>query len=362
LFSILLLAVGFGLIGCEGPAGPPGEDGESGAANCFTCHTDDPVMDIYNIRAKAAQWEHSQHAKGETVGRNYSSCKGCHTGQGFVEGLVGADTLDVPEPNVIGCFACHAPHTNSGTADPFVTRTTAPVDLMVPSTGATFDFGEGNLCANCHQARTRSPDIHTIPPDTSVLVTSSHWGPHHGPQSNMLMGVGGYDFGLGTISSSWHTSGVTNGCPTCHMTTPHGVDAGGHSFNMEYESNGSDEHYTASCNVSGCHSGLDDFDRVTGDHPNGVQTELEALIDSLGLMLAARGRVDTAGGGYHAFDDTTYKASELGALQNLLLVEEDYSEGIHNTDYAFGLLERSLAVLDTLTLAPPRENEIANKK
>jgi hypothetical protein len=169
----------------------------------------------------------------------------------------------------------------------------------------------------------------------------------------MLMGVGGYEFPGFTYTNSFHTAGVTEGCPMCHMPEPYGVFAGGHSFNMTYESGGTDRDYRESCNVSACHNGnissSEGFDRVTGDHPGGVQTELGVLIDSLGMMLVARGRADSSGGGYHAFADTTYKASELGALMNVLIVEEDYSHGIHNTDYAFQLLESAIIVLDTLT-------------
>jgi len=40
-----------------------------------------------------------------------------------------------------------------------------------------------------------------------------------------------------------------------------------------------------------------------------------------------------------------YSEAEAGALFNYLYVEEDRSEGIHNTDYSKALLEASLAEL-----------------
>jgi hypothetical protein len=186
----------------------------------------------------------------------------------------------------------------------------------------------------------------------------------------MLMGVGGYAFpGFPAYTNSYHTTGVTNGCPTCHMTSdpeaePYGIFAGGHSFNMEYEYSGSDRAHRESCNTTACHNGgissSEGFDRITGDHPGGVQTELAILEDSLGMMLVARGRADTVGGGFHPFAGTTYTSSELGALMNLLIVEEDLSHGIHNTDYAFQLIENAIIVLDTLS-APRSDEGISTK-
>jgi hypothetical protein len=48
------------------------------------------------------------------------------------------------------CRTCHQIHTTYTGAD-WALETDAPV-VMVTS-GATFDGGSGNLCANCHQAR-----------------------------------------------------------------------------------------------------------------------------------------------------------------------------------------------------------------
>jgi len=50
-------------------------------------------------------------------------------------------------------------------------------------------------------------------------------------------------------------------------------------------------------------------------------------------------------GSGHAIEGVSYQADSVGALWNYLLIEEDASTGIHNIDYAVGLLTESIAFI-----------------
>jgi len=330
LFLLLGACALLALAGCEGPTGPKGDPGVSGVAGCMECHAENT-----GIIAIGEQWASSLHATGETVNRNTPPCSGCHTNEGFIANLATPGSPGtIANPSHIHCFTCHAPHTNGD----FRLRTSAPVDLMM---GGVVDIGHGNLCANCHQARTPSPLIAT-PPD-STKITSTRWGPHHSGQTNILAGTGGYEFAGFNYPDSPHATVVTNGCPSCHMATPVGVAAGGHSMNLAYESEGSERQLTTGCNVQDCH-----FGAVTSFDYRGYQTEIEGLLVELHDALVAQGilnaSTDLAVAG-------KYPEAQIGSLYNYLLVEADRSEGVHNTQYTRALLESSLQKLGVAPIA-----------
>lgn len=321
-----VIAVGFTLavvtiFGCTGDQGP---QGIAGTADCVQCHNDDT-----EIAAKVGQWQNSVHATGGNFERNYPPCSGCHTSEGFVARMETGDPGTPLDPSAIGCFTCHTPHTTKD----FELRTEDPVLLVIG--GGTYDHGESNICANCHQAREAEPVV-----SDTTRILSSHWGPHHGVQASMLAGYGGYEFAGYSYENSYHSGGTPDGCVHCHMAAPFGAQAGGHTWNMTYEYHGSEEDNVAGCNVVGCHGdgeggGLEDFNR--GE----VQTDIEELLEELKLELMAHNLVDEDG---EVIPDTlnTRDRIEAGALYNYLFVEEDRSMGIHNTDYAEGLLESAL--------------------
>jgi hypothetical protein len=102
-----LATLAIGLIGCERKITRVELVQEP--QNCFTCHSDE------NTRLVDAeqQWNNSRHASGSTLNENDSSCKGCHTSEGFIARATGVTPPDVIEnPTAIHCFTCHAPHTN----------------------------------------------------------------------------------------------------------------------------------------------------------------------------------------------------------------------------------------------------------
>ena len=184
-----LFFMGMVLTSCtkEGPQGPPGADGENGVATCGQCH--DLSTDLY---AKIIQYQNSTHLNGGNYERSTASCAGCHTHEGFLDrmdaGVFNA-SMDVNDPTPPNCRTCHDIHVTYTDADYAISYADAAT-LWIDDTYST-DFGAGNICGNCHQARLLSP---TPDPTTgdSVTITSSRWGYHHGPQYNMLVGQGGY--------------------------------------------------------------------------------------------------------------------------------------------------------------------------
>jgi hypothetical protein len=319
-------------------------------ANCFECHNDE---DTGFIVARANQWANSVHATGGNYERNDIPCADCHTSEGFISKVTTGKQISPENPGPIGCFTCHAPHTNGDLS----LRTTEPVNHDPSFGGGVFDYGIGNLCARCHQARELSPEVAEAPDSTSI--TSSRWGPHHGPQSNMLAGRGGYRFADFDYENSQHTRSVQEGCPQCHMAPPFGSQAGGHQFGLAYEYHEEEEYLVSGCNNEACHGedGLEDFDPIREDYDRngvaeGVQTEILSLMEQLRTELLSRGFIDEEDLVVASSEDPL-KVSEVeaGAILNFRYILEDQSNGIHNAKYAAGLLQSALDALAAERLA-----------
>ena len=170
IVSFLVLAIA-GIVltqlGCKGEQGPPGPPGDNSTAlegfapgiKCGTCHSSEQDT-VYYVAARKYQWSSSKHAIGGRSERNAAECAGCHTTEGFQqryhEGWTTQVVKQVDNPSPPGCFACHSPHARNN----FSRRDTTPVTVTSFITGvpdAVFDFGNGNICARCHQTRTSSP-------------------------------------------------------------------------------------------------------------------------------------------------------------------------------------------------------------
>jgi len=347
LFSSMLI-----IASCtkEGPAGPPGKDGtdgkdgengidgKDGTAGCIVCHDDSQV-----IEAKSLQWEASVHATGGNFERNTTDCAPCHTSQGFKERIASGSmttTATIENPNPQNCYTCHKIHETHTAAD-WDRRVTASDDVTFWINGNTHNFGKGNLCAECHQARIPNPSPSaTAASGDSVTITSPYWGLHHGPQGNMLAGTGGVELaGSASYTNAAHTGAVTDACVTCHMATAYGVQAGGHQMGMTYLSHGQEKLNTAGCTT--CHTDPSALNTLIA----GSKTEVEDALTALRTALVARGVFDDASGHPKAMK---MKEIEAAAILNYLFVEEDRSEGVHNTDYAVALLTNSLEALNTL--------------
>jgi len=331
-----------GLQGAQGDVGPQGPAGVDANANCTQCHVNDT-----RIFAREVQYNASVHRLGGNFERGGSaSCAACHTHEGFVERIASGEMAPdsgFPNPSPINCRTCHMIHTTYTDAD-WAFTATDPVELWIGA--GTVDFGEGNLCANCHQARTLSPV--PVIDGADVNITSTRWGYHHGPQSLTLGGVGYMEFsGSMVITGGPSTHGDVDvnedGCITCHMATAYGNQAGGHTWNMSYDLHGTEEDNIAGCLT--CHSSaLEDFEY------HGVHADVEAMLDSLQVLLTNIGIYNPATG---LANTGTWPANVAAAYLNWETAEEDRSHGIHNPPYITAVLNNTIEVLTPLAPAPP---------
>ena len=145
----------------------------------------------------------------------------------------------------------------------------------------------------------------------NITVTSSHWGPHYGAQSSMLLGVGGAETGPAGL----HYTLVENGCVTCHLGE--GAD---HSFEAQVDA------------CTACHSDAENFDI------NGVQTEVTAMMEELAAGLVTAGVMDAEGHPVRGEAPPEIAA----ALWNYRHVYQDHSHGVHNPAYTKALLQAGL--------------------
>jgi hypothetical protein len=299
--------------------------------SCFTCHSDENTA----VLAAEKQWENSVHASGGTLGENSASCSRCHTNEGFVRYVNGESAIEIENPTAIGCFTCHAPHTNGN----LTLRTVAPYTM---EDGSIYDKGTSNLCANCHHSRR---NVNTYVYDGVTI--NSRWGPHHSGQGDMLNGTNGYEYAGYSYSNSPHSTRTVNGCVDCHMYPTPSYEMGGHTWKME--ANGEDN--VAACNQDGCHANVDDFNYATADFPNGVQDSIQTLLDVLVDELLAANLIDSTN---HAplADRVVALADSAGAVWNYLLALDDRCLGVHNPRYSAGLLNSSIEYLQgTLPLS-----------
>ncbi|MEN8114040.1 MAG: hypothetical protein ABFS21_06595 [Actinomycetota bacterium] len=288
--------------------------------SCVECHNNTTI-----ITGKTVAWETSAHGTGGSVtyagGRG--GCAACHSGGAFTAMIAAGQNPSEyeagdPAPTRQDCRACHVIHT-SYTADDWALTTTDPVALYAFE-GTTFDGGSGNLCATCHQPRRAIAE----PTDGNIEVTSTHWGPHHGPQSAVLLGMGGA--GDTTGSAMAHALEVPDTCVSCHVG-----ETDDHTFGVSIDA------------CVACHSGAEDFDI------GGVQTEVQEGLDAMKEALLAKGWLaeeeDHGEVSIHPVVGLIPEA-EAEALWNwILLSVEDGSLGIHNPEYTLALIEEGLAAL-----------------
>jgi len=308
-----------GPAGPAGPAGPEGPAGESAVATdltCTECHNDTAI-----ITGKKAPWSTSVHGSGTAAeyagGRD--GCTGCHSGASFSKMVAAGQTPATYDGNAADvthqdCRTCHQIHTTY-TSEDWALETNAPVELYAIE-GATFDGGEGNLCAVCHQPR-RAMSADVV--DGVVNWSSTHYGPHHGPQSAVLLGIAG----AGEAAEgkpAGHYSLVENTCVGCHL--------------------GENQNHTFLPTVAACqecHADAENFDI------NGVQTEVKEKLEELRGLLVAKGMWDDEA---NAPVVGEYPEADAAAMWNFVLIEEeDKSFGVHNPNYINALLDASIATL-----------------
>jgi len=298
------------------------------SGDCAQCHAEDP----YHIYPQ--EWENSKHA---IAVREDGSCAGCHQGIGFIDRMDDVPTRD--EYSAINCATCHDPHS---AANPHQLRSLQDVTLNDTSKegGATVVTGGGNgkICMQCHISRR----------DAVTYVNSyhSHYGPHHGPQTDMLVGANAITYGR-EIPSSAHYSAVGDTCATCHMHESGSREYGGHSLWLSWD-NGTPEDPSDDVELvdacTQCHGPITTFDFPRQDYDGdgeikGVRTEVQGLMDQLGNLLPPYGSPEVV-------ETNSWNSKELKAAYNYLFVEEDGSHGAHNLSYTVGILKASISDLD----------------
>jgi hypothetical protein len=308
------------------------------ASTCFNCHSDQDTR----LVAAEQQYEFSVHASGTAVSEPNDPCSGCHTSEGFVQRVeTGTIPTTVDNPTAINCFTCHQPHTTGE----LTRRIEDPVPL---ANGVSYDLSEGNICSACHQSR-RNVNVYVKPASGRVTLTN-RWGPHHGPQSDMLIGTNGYEYAGYTYEQTNHRSATEDGCLDCHMKKPVNLRVGGHSFNMAFDDGTEAIVNTGACAT--CHGTLSDFDL------DGVQTETDSLVTDLRTRLVSAGLVSGSTG---LPRPVVTSSDSAGAVWNYLLATEDRSKGVHNRKYIQGLLKSGISYIQG-ALVPVEGAPVAARK
>lgn len=301
-----------------------GPKGESGTASCTECHGT-------SLNLVENQFYQSGHYAGvyslERIeeGGWSASCSRCHSSEGFLQYVETGEASAVATPGKWECKTCHAIH-ETFTADDFTLRLTAPVAWNISSDSVDFG-GSSNLCANCHQARTAEPN--TATPGETFKISNTHYGPHHGPQANIVYGYGFAEI-AGAIAypaDGSHQHFKAGGCSECHMGD-YADGTGGHTWTPN----------VATCNA--CHA-TEDYNY------NGLQTEVAGLLDELAVALAAKGVMsyDSTSETYNLVTGT-FPMVQAQAYYNYIGIEEDRSLGVHNPNYVLALLKNSIAALE----------------
>lgn len=304
------------------------------SGDCGQCHEAPPY------HTKNLQWNQSRHAIATRypTGENRSACVGCHSGIGFIDRIDGVPEAERrTQYEAIVCAACHDPH---DATNPHQLRKVDGVTLMngVQVTGG----GNGRVCMNCHISRNNGPEY--------AEEYHGHFGPHHGPQTDMLAGTNAIEYNR-NIPSSGHLFAVPDTCATCHMQelasdNPAKNMAGEHTYKPVWDAGTPDDPSDDVDQVGvcqNCHGNIESFDFARQDFDGdgvleGVQTEVQGLMDMVALQLPPMGEPTVE-------VTDAYTPEQLKAAYNYLFVEEDGSHGIHNTSYAVNILKASLVDL-----------------
>ena len=218
---------------CHGPGsnhlGNPGNVAVTlSSDNCAVCH------DAGTYHVYPDQWSLSAHGSGHTLyNSSYAggSCVPCHNGQGFVNSMKGKDET-ITDKIPITCATCHDPH---DATNKYQLRT---LTATLADGSEIDDGGLGIMCMNCHQSRRGAQGYANVADNIS-----KYFGPHHGPQADMLSGKNLIDFGVAYESTAGHYTFLENSCVQCHMY-PGTVDedknvirSGSHTFRMSTPEN-----------------------------------------------------------------------------------------------------------------------------
>jgi hypothetical protein len=357
-----------GINGIDGINGVDGADGS--AASCIACHSNehrDPIRDQYAISHHATSPKGSWAYAG--VGASRVSCARCHNNQGFSDFISTGEVIATGYTSVqpITCTGCHASDVGHRSFDfandgnDYALRTNDPVTLIIDPT-YTIDIrnesdllGLSNTCVNCHQPRTHVPTVADAV-NGKYMITSTHWGTHHGPQVTMLEGINGGEI-AGSVGypTEFFPHRSQSSCVKCHMSPGTDATNGGHTFNPT----------RTAC--TSCHLDSEFADATTFDR-EGFQTETMDRMEILAGLLANVVGQDIAQDSlgvwqpvYEAdgFTPVThvgividgspviglYDFTAALAAWNYVFIEEDSSKGVHNPAYVDALIPNSIEAL-----------------
>ena len=131
----------------------------------------------------------------------------CHSGATFSAAIAEGKNFTQVEtgdanPTHQDCRTCHQIHVTYTSAD-WALETDAPVSMV--TSGATFDGGSGNLCANCHQARRYMANfVNTA--DATKFAATARFNTHYSVQADTLMGLVDVAANLGVKASPARTT------------------------------------------------------------------------------------------------------------------------------------------------------------
>jgi hypothetical protein len=301
-------------------------------------------------------WQESKHSKAlENHATSVIQCQGCHEGvaaafrlSGDLSVFYASGSVGRPDPSIyslepIVCQSCHDSH---GYSYPGQIRTVEDVPLVTANGESPIITigGTGKICMHCHHAR--------MAPEPQIVNGTAHFGPHLGPQADMMASKSAYHSvaAPGFVWAGPSHLNIQNSCTVCHMNRiefgPTGTVVTGHSF----------EPTVAAC--TNCHGEINNFDDImaTNDFDGdgiieGVQSEVQGLMDLLLTALVTSG-LDTTTIDFHsALGDTTISTQlQREAGYNLVFVMDDNSKGIHNPDYSIQLLQQSFQYLTSTSV------------
>jgi hypothetical protein len=132
---------------------------------------------------------------------------------------------------------------------------------------------------------------------------------------------------------------------TVAISDPAFLKAGGHTFHMTYDvvSGGVTNTVDKTDVCVQCHGPVSSFDMVKVDYNGdgvieGVQTEVHRLLDKLSTFLPPDSSVKSS-----ISVKTNWSQQQLKAAYNWQFVNNDGSFGVHNAQFAVGLLKASIA-------------------
>ncbi|MCB9248914.1 MAG: ammonia-forming cytochrome c nitrite reductase subunit c552 [Ignavibacteriales bacterium] len=320
---------------------------------------------------------HGGHTIGAFVsyagGRN--GCSPCHSGAGYVQWIkegrpvdalgLPAATAEMPEATNFTCVTCHDPH---DATNPYQLRATETT--LGDGTVLSFDkYGTGAQCMDCHRSRRQASTY-----ASDIKNGSAHFGAHHGPQADMLLGKNAPDYGV-EFPSSPHAVAGGNACVDCHMAGESGVDSegnvltfGGHTFNMNNEEGEDNVESCADCHGEIGEKFADKKFYINGSADldgngiaEGLQLEVHGLLEELATFLPKDPNgvvlIQSSADFTTAADDSlTPRTMRAGYVY--FFVEEDRSMGIHNPQYTVAMLKAAIDEMGGVTGINYTDNQL----